>query len=116
MEVKLYRQGDVLLRKINAMPEFASWGKPKPVAGGIVAEGEATGHHHRMVGDAEVVTGTTEFRRGNGSSFGSGMFVTVAGPAQLVHEEHAALDLEAGVYEVVRQREYAPGRERRVYD
>ena len=33
---------------------------------------------------------------------------------ELPHEEHAPMWLEAGVYHVIRQREYVPGMERRV--
>ena len=37
-------------------------------------------------------------------------------PVRLVHEQHAAIVLGPGVYEVVRQREYTPEAIRRVVD
>jgi hypothetical protein len=116
METKMYRQGDVLLKKVEGLPKFSEWSAPKQVADGIVAEGEATGHHHRVTGEANVIRGGVQVRENGWTNTVPAMFVTVAGPAQLVHEEHAALDLEPGVYEVMGQREYVPGRQRRVYD
>jgi hypothetical protein len=33
----------------------------------------------------------------------------VAGPTQVVHQEHHPITLDAGWYQVTRQREYVPG-------
>jgi hypothetical protein len=91
MDELIYRQGDVLLRKVADLPDGF-----KKAKSNIVAEGEATGHNHRLEGGDVMVKGRE-------------MMVWVVGPdpAELVHEEHAAIGIEPGVYEVIRQREEA---------
>ena len=92
-----YRQGDVLLIRVAKAPRLARHIKAKP--GRIVlAEGETTGHAHRLeVELADLLEDATGRR-----------FVEMPVPGRLVHEEHGAIDVPAGVYEVVRQREYVP--------
>ena len=63
----------------------------------ILAEGEATGHAHAI-----AERDAREFR------VGDERFLLVRSAAQLIHEEHAAIDLPPGSYRVVIQREYAP--------
>ncbi len=46
----------------------------------------------------------------------SATFLRLAKKAQLVHEEHATIDLAPGTYQVIRQREYSYGESRRVLD
>lgn len=86
----MYRQGDVLLIRELVLPAGAELVKNER----IVERGELTGHAHRLEGMAEIHTryGTMYIRAGAG--------------AKLVHEEHAAIDLPAGDYRVVRQREF----------
>ena len=91
--VVMYRQGDVLLRKVESIPEDA-----KPSDDDIILKGEATGHAHR------IVNGTIFTR----SSWPIQMFVEASAGATLVHEEHESILIEPGFYEVIRQREYDP--------
>ena len=63
----------------------------------VLAEGEATGHAHAI-----AEPDAREFR------VGDERFVLVRSAAQLIHEEHATIDLPPGAYRVVIQREYAP--------
>jgi hypothetical protein len=94
----IVRQGDVLLLPVDELPA----GRHRTLPGGVVAEGEATGHAHAITGPARVVTST---RRGGAGD----LFVVVhTDGATLRHEEHDPITLAAGVYRVVRQREYAP--------
>ena len=89
------RQGDVLLISVRAVPKKA---KVQPRHGRLViAEGEATGHTHAIT-EHDV----REFR------VGDERYVLVRSAAQLIHEEHATIDLPAGAYRVVIQREYEP--------
>jgi hypothetical protein len=44
------------------------------------------------------------------------MFLRVAEPMPLKHQEHGTITVEPGVYRVVRQREYAPEAPRMVLD
>jgi hypothetical protein len=99
-----YRQGDVLFRKIEQIPECDF----KKRANGHILEGEATGHIHRLadVKAAKVL------------EVGEKMYlsVTAEGGVSIVHEEHESLVLPAGDYEVIRQREYSPSEIRNVAD
>jgi hypothetical protein len=89
------RQGDVLLVAVDALPEGAVAVKRSGRL--VLAEGEATGHAHAI-----LERDAREFR------VGDERFVLVRSKAQLIHEEHAAIDLPAGTYRVVIQREYEP--------
>ena len=94
MAEKMYRQGDVLLVKIDKLPS----GRRSPSKDKIILRGEATGHAHRLVGgDLFSVFGADR-----------GMFIEIKTKGKVVHEEHGPLTLEKGFYEVVRQKEYSP--------
>lgn len=98
MTTAMYRQGDVLLVRIDAIPEG---GRAVEAEDGrlILARGEVTGHHHSVaMVAAELVD--VEAR---------GVFLRIMEATPLVHQEHAAIVLEPGTYEVRRQREYEPG-------
>jgi len=89
------RQGDVLLSRI--IDEVMVGVKPKDGML-ILAEGELTGHAHRVsASDARLVHDT-----------GGGMVLEVFRTTRLLHEEHAPVELLPGAYEVTRQREYDP--------
>jgi len=111
------RQGDVYLRRIEALPAGLSPHTRDEIGRIVLAYGESSGHAHairdphvmglRMAGSEEVD------------------FVEVGGSgATLNHEyesgvmaEHHPLALAPGLYEVIRQREYvAPQIERRAVD
>ncbi|MFX1538865.1 MAG: hypothetical protein ACFFDI_32155 [Promethearchaeota archaeon] len=94
----IVRQGDLLLRKVSKLPRRA-----KNVKSDVILEGEATGHAHRIM-NGEIFRFWLE-------TSGNQLFVKADKGAMLVHEEHASIDLEAGVYEVIRQREYDPDTE-----
>lgn len=86
-----YQQGDVILKAVDAMSETAI-----PRSSNIVAEGEATGHAHR-INDAELYEspdGTIYVRVPGGSS------------ATLTHEEHAPQTIAPGLYRFTPVREY----------
>ena len=87
----MYRQGDILLRKAAAVSGSISVGRSY-----ILATGEATGHKHVLVADEDLML----------LEQGDKRFLEVSSPAVLRHEEHAAIAVEPGTYEVVRQREY----------
>jgi hypothetical protein len=74
----------------------------------VLAEGEITGHHHRI---EDARTASLFVHRGEL------LLNVVALEAKLVHEEHGTIELTRGAYRVWRQREYDPGlRTRRVVD
>jgi hypothetical protein len=93
----MIRQGDVLfVPTTDAIQEHLfERGKRED---GVVMEGEATGHHHRI----EDLSAAEVFRPGFGDSF------VRVGPlgVSIVHEEHAPVQLPAGTYRVKIAREY----------
>ena len=99
----MFRQGDILLVPVQdeRLPEHAR-PLPRDAKGRLVlALGEATGHAHAVAApDAELL--------GDPQSVDD-RFLRIVTEAQLTHEEHAAIPLPAGLYRVVRQREYVPG-------
>lgn len=102
------RQGDVLVLPCKEIPASAT---PIEAEAGrlIVARGEATGHHHSFPWKAGAVL----FRE-DGS--GGGMFVDVTAPVSLEHQEHSALSVAPGRYEIRIQRTMSAGLVRRVAD
>jgi len=98
----LYRHGDVLIAAISNLPIGA-----RSKAGLVLAHGEHTGHSHRIqeTGNASLYV------------YGNDLYLLVSAPsATLVHEEHRAIELPAGVYRVWQQREYTPSAIRPVID
>lgn len=83
-----FRQGDILISQIDSLPEGAE--KQEST---IILRGEATGHHHSLVG-GDIFTK-------DGS-----LFLVVPDSAQVVHQEHDTIPLSKGFYAVGRQREY----------
>lgn len=89
---KTAQQGDVLLRKLDAMPdgEQKSLGKLRCV----LAHGES-GHSHVVESDdAELV------------QIGERMLLKLDKAATVTHEEHGPITLSPGIWEIGRVREY----------
>jgi len=103
MKNAIYRQGDVLIRRIQSLPKQAA----QPRLNGILAYGEVTGHAHKV----EDLTHTEVLEIENG------LYLRVGEEGvRVVHEEHAPITLLAGNYEVEIQREYTPEAIRNVAD
>ena len=94
-----YRQGDVLLLKTRNQDLDEARAVPRDHGRIILAEGEATGHAHAIDSSEAELLEVEEGER----------YLRVDAPCDLVHEEHAAIALDPGLYRVVRQREYGPG-------
>ena len=95
----MHRQGDLLIVKREALPDGLTARQSN-----IILEGEVTGHSHRLA------TGRIlEDAQGR-------MFLEALAASQIVHQEHATIELEPGYWEVIRQREYAPEEIRLVLD
>lgn len=106
--MNLYRQGDVLLKQVAQLPVEAV-----PVANTeriVLAHGEATGHAHTT--DA---TAAAEFTLAEAAGVVR-RFLKTVGSATVTYEEHAAIRLPPGIYEIVLQREYSPEAIRHVAD
>ena len=86
------RQGDILIIRIDSMPQDAA-----KQANRILAEGEATGHIHELdKGEVYEKDGTLYFKVEENST------------TTLNHPEHKAVTFDPGTYKVIRQREYEP--------
>jgi len=96
---KQYRQGDVLLVRTRSRERLEGTLVPRSQGRIILALGEATGHAHAI---SSAHADLLEFGDGE-------RYLRVDGPVALTHEEHGAIDLEPGLYRVIRQREYGPG-------
>lgn len=101
----VYRQGDVIIKVIDAETK----GEAKLLPHLTLAEGEATGHRHRITkGMAELYQLTVGI-----------MYLKVLSEfATLYHEEHEEIELPKGDYEVLIEREYdwVEGLEKKVID
>lgn len=88
----MWRQGDVLIAPVAALPDGAT-----QCTTNILAHGEISGHSHRV-----VLPSTAElWERGDD------LFLSVrARAATIVHEEHRSVTVPHGVYRVWSQREY----------
>lgn len=105
MEKKIiYRQGDVVLKRIDALPK----GKMTKVKNGLLVEGEATNHAHYGC-DCEVLKdekGTLFIDATNESVQATLKHLLMNSGAWT--NEHTDIALDKGVYEVVIQRMYNP--------
>ncbi len=86
----MYRHGDVLICKVEQIPDGAS-----RLSSNIILEGTSTGHAHRLIdGGLHDKDGT--------------IYLSVDEIGQLVHEEHNTIELPAGNYAMTRQQEFDP--------
>ena len=100
--MSLYRHGDLLVQSIGEIP-----GNVRAVQHLVLAEGELTGHSHRIA------------EKGAGRLYQSGpeMYLHVTeNVATLIHQEHGPIELPRGFYGIWRQREYSPRDVRYVRD
>jgi len=97
----MYRQGELIFKKGEVCG--------KKLQHLIIAEGEATGHKHEVtVGEAELYQ----------DEKGVMCLRVQSDEAQVTHQDHNAVTLPKGDYEIIAQREYVVGDEkyRRVVD
>jgi len=91
MEKEIYWQGDVMLKEIESLPLKLIQRK-----NGLVAEGEQTGHAHIIESGAvfEVLNQPSK------------LFVVANQDTKIIHDEHHAISLKEGLYEVIIQKEF----------
>ena len=100
------RQGDILIETVTEIPPDAV--KQKPSKHIVIAQGEATGHHHVLKLDDPA----------DWWKHGDDVLVATTAPADLVHPEHATITIgsPAEIKRFRRQREYTPEEIRNVAD
>jgi len=94
--VKIYRQGDVVLRPVSRLPKYAN------KAGEKLSISSENGNPHTMQAAVYVA-------RKNGQML---QYVVLEGEEKMMHPQHPTLVIPAGIYEVsnVHERDYAPRR------
>ena len=106
------RQGDVFVQRVPArQPAGPQIGTQSSV---VLADGEATGHAHRVVAvdqscDERPAAQVFEERSGH-------RFLLVERTCVLTHDEHRPIALDPGLYRITIQREYQPEGITRVAD
>lgn len=100
-----YRQGDILLEKVSRISAGVTEEIPRVGNRIIIAQGEATGHHHA------IATETVKFVMVDAMRY-----LVSDIPFEVMHEEHASITVPEGVYRVIRQRVYQRGEVRNVVD
>ncbi len=110
---KHYRHGDILLIKIDKLPDSIKFKTKKSK---VILKGEVTGHAHKLKGNAKILeeaeriinpspTGSLPVRNIPMKRQIIG-YALVKEPTELIHEEHNTITLPIGTYEIRRQREY----------
>ena len=91
-ENKVFRQGDVIISSIIAIPDDACESNDK-----IIAIGEKTSHAHRIPNNGIVFECPSAKRR---------FLRVISGGLNITHEEHLDVVLPVGDYEIKQQREF----------
>ena len=107
---KYWRQGDVCILPVDGLPDGLM---PVERDRGrvVLAYGEVTGHAH-AIADPDVEL----FAPGEASVMAERYLHIGSAGAILLHEEHGAIQLPPGDYQVRQQREYSPAELTRVLD
>ena len=98
----MYRHGDVIIAKANAIPDEAIRRFTS-----VLARGEATGHSHRIEDPKSVELYDHD---------GIGYLRVTGEEARLIHDEHSPIVLPKGIFRFWMQREYSPKEIRRIVD
>lgn len=94
------RQGDVfIVRSSRSAEGLEEISNPKEDI--ILAHGEATGHAHRIREEGNVLYKDPK---------SNNIYLAVNNDSALTHEEHDGIKLRPGLYRVIKQRQYTPGR------
>ncbi len=113
---KVCAQGDVLFRKVAAIPEAAVAAVPN--GGELIIAHSETGHHHCMAIDRESDTPSVEMFSDKENPLLA--WIKVNRPTALEHrrsfDTHEPIMFAPGIYEIRRQREYVPEGWRHVMD
>lgn len=104
------QQGDVLLLKIDKLPEGCFRRPLQDSRGVVLAEGEHTGHWH---GANDISLAIMDAPDGK-------VFLENSGdvPVEIKHAEHKPITVEPGIWEIgiVREKDWFQGQTRKVYD
>ena len=102
----IYRHGDLILRRVSALPLNFDVLSCNPSC--VLAEGESTGHQHVLTATegsilfVEIHYPTTVLATNRQRD----RYIKLEAPASLTHQEHKAITLQTGIYEILEEREY----------
>jgi hypothetical protein len=104
--LRLCVQGDILVERVD---DALISGPIIYAADGavVIAEGELTGHHHKLVGCVTLYRDET-LAQDIPENLYIGHVQVKGHSGRLEHEEHAPINLERGTYRVRRQRQLEP--------
>jgi hypothetical protein len=105
--LRLCAQGDLLVERVEDAPVSGTALGSTEADAVVVAEGELTGHHHKLFGCVNFYRDDALARDIPDNLYIGHLQVEVPG-ARLEHEEHAPITLEQGTYRVRRQRHLEP--------
>lgn len=109
----MYRQGDIGIILVDDIDTSTLKEIQKDAGGRIVlAYGEATGHAHAII-EPSAQLFETEVDLFDGCEM---RLLRCGVDSPLVHEEHGCINIPAGTYYVIQQREYRPERNISVLD
>lgn len=118
-------QGDVFIKRIDSLPD-GTVGIEREAGRVVLAHGEVTGHAHaiseqhvqqfRAPDGAPTLEGAGIRLRAGGGLPAQTYLVVEDSPCMLRHEEHSPIQIQPGVYQITRQREYVEGEIRNVAD
>ena len=94
----LYRNGDLLIRQIDKLPKGL-----KKLDTNILAEGQFTGHNHKIVAEPIDLTIYTD---NEGKKY-----FNLNKDSDLTHQEHKTIKIKKGLYELVIEQEFDPFQE-----
>ena len=89
---KLFRHGDLLIRKVSSIPKTAI-----PISGNVIGQGERPGHNHELKGEKQIF-----------ETFDHQKYFEAKQDVILKHPDHNTLDIPKGRYIVEHQRRYNP--------
>src|SRR5215510_12749554 len=101
---RFYAQGDILLERVNVAPVSGQILHAPDAEALVVAEGELSGHHHKISGCATLYRDDA-LARDIPDNLYIGHLQVVGTGVRLEHEEHAPITLQQGTYRVRRQRQ-----------
>ena len=104
---RLFAQGDILIERVDSGPVTGRVVQSAVDGPVTVAEGEATGHHHRVFGCLTLYRDDA-LAREIPSRLYVGHLRIDSPTARLEHEEHAPITLPQGTYRIRRQRHLEP--------
>jgi len=94
------RHGDISFHRLDSIP--ANFNPVKHSGSFVLAEGEATGHHHKI----SVKEKNNDFQIFKDED--NNYILKVNSPCQLTHQEHKTIEFTKGIYFVKHETEYNP--------